>query len=275
MITIGSNSSSLQVSNLLTSITDRIDHKANVISSGKRIQSAADDPAGIAIAANIRSDKNSYATVEKNISSGTSLLDVSNSALSSVTDILGEMKNLALESKNETLSVDQRNALQSTFAELQKQYEETVNGAELFGQNLLKNAATDITLQTGIGAGAANETTIVAADTSAATLGIDAGTINVSSTANSDAAITAIDTALTSIGTNQAIMGSQSRGLQTRLDAVKDLGENLTSALSRVEDADIAKETSEFNLLQTQQQMAMQSLSIVNSFPQNALALMR
>lgn len=275
MITIGSNSSSLQVSNLLTSITDQIDHKAKIISSGKRIQTAADDPAGIAIASNIRTDKNAYATVEKNISSGTSLLDVSNSALSSVTDILGEMKNLALESKNETLSVDQRNALQSTFAELQKQYEETVNGAELFGQNLLKNAATDITLQTGIGAGAANETTIVAADTSAATLGIDAGTIDVSSTANSDAAITAIDTALTTIGTNQAIMGSQSRGLQTRLDAVKDLGENLTSALSRVEDADIAKETSEFNLLQTQQQMAMQSLSIVNSFPQNALALMR
>ncbi len=275
MITIGSNSSSLKMSNLLTNITDQIDKKASIISSGKRIQTAADDPAGIAIASNIRSDKNSYATVEKNISSGTSLLDVSNSALSSVTDILGEMKNLALESKNETLSVDQRNALQSTFAELQKQYDETVNGAELFGQNLLKNAATDIKIQTGIGAGAANETNLVAADTSAATLGVDAGTIDVGSTANSDAAITAIDTALTSIGTNQAIMGSQSRGLQTRLDSVKDLGENLSSALSRVEDADIAKETSEFNLLQTKQQMALQSLSIVNSFPQNALALMR
>lgn len=275
MITIGSNSSSLKVSNLLTNITDKIEHSAKVISSGKRIQSAADDPAGIAIASNIRTDKNSYTIVEKNISSGTSLLDVSNSALNSVTDILGEMKNLALESKNETLSTDQRNALQSTFVELQKQYDETVNGAEMFGQNLLKNAATDIKIQTGISAGTANETTLIAADTSAATLAIDAGTIDVSSTANSDAAITAIDTALTSIGTNQAIMGSQSRGLATRLESVKDLGENLTSALSRVEDADIAKETANFNLLQTQQQMAMQSLSIVNSFPQNALALMR
>jgi flagellin len=275
MISIGSNSSSLQMSNLLTSITDKIEHSAKVISSGKRIQSAADDPAGIAIASSIRSDRNSYGVVEKNISSGKSLLDVSNSALNSVTDILGEMKNLALESKNETLSADQRNALQSTFAELQKQYDETVTGAEMFGQNLLKNAGTDIKIQTGIAAGAAGETSLLAADTSSATLGIDAGTIDVSSTATSDAAIAAIDTALTSIGTNQAIMGSQSRGLDTRLNSVKDLGENLTSALSRVEDADIAKETANFNLLQTQQQMSMQALSIVNQFPQNALALMR
>jgi flagellin len=275
MITIGSNSSSLQMSNLLTNITDKIDHTAKVISSGKRILTAADDPAGIAIASNIRSDRNSYTIVEKNINSGTSLLDVSNSALSSATDILGEMKNLALESKNETLSVDQRNALQSTFVELQKQYDETVDGAEMFGQNLLKNAATDIKIQTGISAGAASETTLVAADTSGATLGVDAGTINVTSTAGADASITAIDTALTSIGTNQAIMGSQSRGLSTRMESVKSLGENLTSALSRVEDADIAKETANFNLMQTQQQMALQSLSIVNSFPQNALALMR
>lgn len=275
MITIGSNSSSLKMSNLLTNITDKIDHTAKVISSGKRILTAADDPAGIAIASNIRSDRNSYTIVEKNINSGTSLLDVSNSALSSATDILGEMKNLALESKNETLSADQRNALQSTFVELQKQYDETVNGAEMFGQNLLKNAATDIKIQTGISAGAASETTLVAADTSGATLGVDAGTINVTSTAGADASITAIDTALTSIGTNQAIMGSQSRGLSTRMESVKSLGENLTSALSRVEDADIAKETANFNLMQTQQQMALQSLSIVNSFPQNALALMR
>jgi flagellin len=275
MISIGSNSSSLQMSNLLTGITDKIEHSAKVISSGKRIQSAADDPAGIAIASSIRSDRNSYGVVEKNISSGKSLLDVSNSALNSVTDILGEMKNLALESKNETLSGDQRNALQSTFAELQKQYDETVTGAEMFGQNLLKNAGTDIKIQTGIASGAAGETSLLAADTSSATLGIDTGTIDVSSTANADASIAAIDTALTSIGTNQAIMGSQSRGLDTRLSSVKDLGENLTSALSRVEDADIAKETANFNLLQTQQQMSMQALSIVNQFPQNALALMR
>ena len=275
MISIGSNASSLQMSNLLTNITDQIEHKAKVISSGKRILTAADDPAGIAIASSIRSDRNSYSIVEKNINSGRSLLDVSNSALSSATDILGEMKNLALESKNETLSVDQRNALQSTFVELQAQYEETVTGAEMFGQNLLKNAGTDIKLQTGISAGAGSETTLKAADTSGVTLGIDAGTINVTTTAGSDASLAAIDLAMTTIGTNQAIMGSQSRGLMTRLDSVKSLGENLTSALSRVEDADIAKETSEFNLLQTQQQMSLQTLSIVNSFPQNALALMR
>jgi flagellin len=275
MITIGSNSASLSMSNLLTGISKQIEDTSKIISTGKRIQSAADDPAGIAIATDIRTDRDSYSVVAKNITSGQSLLDVSNSALSSAGDILNEMKKLALESKNDTLSADQRTAIQNTFAELQSQYDETITGAEIFGKNLLSNGATDVDLQTGIGAGAANETTIAAADTSAVTLGIDAGTIDVGSIANADTAIGAIDTALTSIGTNQAIMGAQSRGLETRMKAVESLGENLTSALSRVEDADIAKETSKFNLLQTQQQMALQSLSIVNSFPQNALALLR
>jgi flagellin len=275
MITIGSNSASLSVSNLLTNISKQIENSSKIISTGKRIQSAADDPAGIAIATDIRTDRDSYSVVAKNITAGQSLLDVSNSALSSAGDILNEMKKLALESKNDTLSADQRTAIQNTFAELQSQYDETITGAEIFGKNLLSNGAADVDLQTGIGAGAANETTIAAADTSSVTLGVDAGTIDVSSIANADTAIGAIDTALTSIGTNQAIMGAQSRGLETRMKAVESLGENLSSALSRVEDADIAKETSKFNLLQTQQQMALQSLSIVNSFPQNALALLR
>ena len=258
MITIGSNSASLGMANLLNDISSQMTKSAEIISSGKRIQTAADDPAGIAIATDIRTDRDSYSVVQKNISSGQSLLDVSNTALGSASDILNEMKKLALESKNDTLSTDQRTAIQNTFAELQNQYDETIGGAELFGKNLLTAGAADVNLQTGIGAGAANETTITAADTSSTNLGIDA-----------------IDTALTSVGTNQAIMGAQSRGLETRMDTVKNLSENLTGALSRVEDADMAAETSKFNMLQTQQQMALQSLSIVNSFPQSALALLR
>ena len=275
MITIGSNSASLGMANLLNNISSQMTKSAEIISSGKRIQSAADDPAGIAIASDIRTDRDSYSVVQKNISSGQSLLDVSNTALGSASDILNEMKKLALESKNDTLSADQRTAIQNTFAELQNQYDETIGGAELFGKNLLTAGAGDVDLQTGIGAGAANETTITAADTSSTNLGIDAVTINVGTIADADTAITAIDTALTSVGTNQAIMGAQSRGLETRMETVKNLEENLTGALSRVEDADMAAETSKFNMLQTQQQMALQSLSIVNSFPQSALALLR
>jgi flagellin len=275
MISIGSNSTSLGMANLLNDITSQMKKSTEIISSGKRIQSASDDPAGIAIAAGIRTDRDSYSVVQKNINSGQSLLDVSNTALGSASDVLNEMKQLALESKNDTLSTDQRTAIQTTFSALQNQYDETIDGAELFGKNLLSATGADVNLQTGISSGTGSETTLVAADTSSTNLGVDSGTIDVSSIANADAAIAAIDTALTSVGTNQAIMGAQSRGLETRLDTVKNIGENLTGALSRVEDADMAAETSKFNLLQTQQQMALQSLSIVNSFPQNALALLR
>jgi len=275
MITIGSNAASTKVSNILNTLTDNIEKQTKILSSGKRILSAEDDPAGIAIATSIRTDRDSYSVVEKNISSGKSLMDVSNTALGATTKILGEMKKLALESKNDTLSTEQRDALQATFGELQKQYDETIKGATLFGKNLLDASAADIDLQTGIGAGASNKTTIKAADTSSTALGVDAGSITIDSMANADSAITAIDDALKSIGTNQSIMGAQTKALSTRLESVKNIGENLESALSRVEDADMAKEASKLTLLQSKQQMALQSLSIVNSFPQNALSLLR
>ncbi len=275
MITIGSNAASTKVSNILNTLTESIEKQTKILSSGKRILSAEDDPAGIAIATSIRTDRDSYSVVEKNISSGKSLMDVSNTALGATTKILGEMKKLALESKNDTLSTEQRDALQSTFGELQKQYDETIKGASLFGKNLLDAGAADVDLQTGIGAGASNKTTILAADTSSTALGVDSGSITIDSITNADSSITAIDDALKSIGTNQSIMGAQSRALNTRLESVKNIGENLESALSRVEDADMAKEASKLTLLQSKQQMALQSLSIVNSFPQNALSLLR
>ena len=92
MITIGSNSASLGMANLLNDISSQMTKSAEIISSGKRIQTAADDPAGIAIATDIRTDRDSYSVVQKNISSGQSLLDVSNTALGSASDILNEMK---------------------------------------------------------------------------------------------------------------------------------------------------------------------------------------
>jgi flagellin len=273
MITINSNVPAFRLANLLGNITNDIERSAQRLSTGKRILSAADDPAGIAIANRLKTEFGSFGAVQKNLNSGTSLLEVSDSALTQASNLIGELRELAVEASNETLSTEQRNALQAVFAELQGQFDDVVNNANIFGQNLVGAAAANVNIQSGINAGDTTTVTGVASDT--ASLGIDTGTINVTSAVNANAAITALDAGLTTVGTNQAVIGSQLRSFEIRTDGIDNIRENLQSAIDRIEAADIAEETTKLALLQTQQQLAISALGLVNSFPSNALALLR
>jgi flagellin len=273
MISIASNIQALKILNQLNKVTKDIDHTANVISTGKRIMSAKDDAAGMQIASRMTSHIQGYSVVQRNISQGQSILDVTSSGLSSGVEILQQMKELALESKNGTLSNDDRAALQSSFNILQEQYDDTIEGSSIFEKNLLTSGATSINIQSGVQAGQYN--TLSAVDASSSTLGTDSGTINVGNSANADLSISAIDDALEAMGRNQATVGAQHRSLETRSNVVSVMEENLTESRSRIEDADIATEVAKLNLMQAQQQMAMQALSMSMSLPEQALQLLR
>ena len=273
MLSINSNTQATILANFLNRLTNDLSETSLRVATGKRILTAADDPAGIAIVNRLKTEFSSYGAVQKNISFGTSLLETSATALDTASSLVGELRSLAVEAANDTLSADQRTALQNTFAELQGQIDDVVNGATIFGQNLVGATAANVNIQSGINAG--DTTTVNAAASDTATLAIDAGSIDVTTSANASAAITALDTALNTIGSNQAIIGAQQKGLEVRSNNVGVIQENLTSAISRIEDADISEETTKLALLQTRQQMAIGMLGLVNSFPQNALALLR
>lgn len=272
-ISIASNSYASAISNVLNKVTQDLNDTSLRISTGKRILSAADDPAGIAIAARLNSDNSAYGVVKKNISAGLSIIDVSSKALETTTSLIDQMKKLALEASSDTLSTEQRSAIQSTFAELQGQLDDVSSNATIFGKNLLGTGAASVTIQSGINAG--DTTTINVAQSDTATLGIDTATIDLTDATNAAAAITALDTALTTVGTNQSTLGAQQSGFNARISNIDKLRENLEAAAERIEGADLAEETKKLSLLQTQQQLAIQTLSIANSFPQAALQLLR
>lgn len=273
MLSIASNIQSLKVTNFINNINKGIETATDRISSGKRINSAADDPAGLQIATRMTSTIQGLEMASQNIRQGQSLLNVTDAGLQSGIEIVQSMRQLALESKNGTLSNEQRGALQESFSALQNQYEQTISGSELFGKNLLTASAEDIRIQSGANAGQYN--TLSAVDSSSATLGIDAGSINISTVGGADSTIAQLDTALESLALNQGIVGGQANGLESRLNLVKNLGENTATSRSRIEDADLAKETSDLQLLQVQQQVALQALQMVGQMPNNALSLLR
>jgi flagellin len=273
MLSINSNPLASQVARDVNNISARMQETALRLSTGKRIITAKDDPAGIGILSNLKSQYASYGAVEKNLSAGQSLLDTAASSLSNQQIILNKMKDVATQGASDLLSADQRTALQSTFTELQKQLDDTVNKATIFGQNLTGASAANVNIQSGINAG--DTTAITAVQSDGATLGVDAATIDLTDSASAALAMTAIDAAVGTVATNAATLGAQMQGFDAIAETTKSVKGNLEKSMSRIEDVDVAEESSKLQLLQAQQQISTSMLSLINQLPSYALQLLR
>ena len=273
MLSINTNNLASLIARSLNDNASSLQKVAAQISSGKRILSAADDPAGVGILSSLKIQNSSYDAVLKNIKSGQSILEVSDSALSSQQEVLQQMKDLATQASSTTLSASQRSALQNSFTELQSQMDDISKNATLFGTNLIGSTAATATLQTGINAG--DTRTLNTAKSDATTLGVNSGAIDLSTAAKASAAMTAITTASDTVSTNQSIIGTQLTGLAKTNDNVKTTQHALANSMSKIEDADVAALSSQLTSLQSKQQLMSSTLGIVNQFPQYLLSLIR
>lgn len=272
-ISINSNVLANSIARNLNDNAAQLQKVSAQISSGKRILTAADDPAGVGILSSLKVQSSSYDAVLKNLKSGQSVLEVSDSALKSQQTTLQEMKDLATQAASSLLSTGQRAALQNSFVELQKQLDDTTKAATLFGTNLVSSTAATATLQVGINSG--DTRTLATAKSDAVTLGVDAATIDLTDTTKAAAAMTAIDAAANTVSTNQSIIGTQMAGLVKTTDNVKTTQLALAGAISKIEDADIASLSSQLSSLQAKQQLQSSALGIVNAFPNYLLSLVR
>lgn len=273
MFTINSNPLAMRVSSSFRSINADLDRVSTQIATGKRINSAKDDPAGLAQVVSLKSAFSSYQVVRNNLTFGTSLLESASTALNNVQKNLASMRDLAVQAANGTLTTEQRAALQTQFAEYQAQIDQTVGGATVFGQNLVGATAADVDLQSGINAGDTTTVTAVASD--GATLGVDSGTIDLDDATNASAAITAIDAAIGTVATNQSTFGAQLNRIEVMDSNIESIMENVDAARSRIEDADIPALTTQLQQLQVKSQLASAMLGLVNSLPQGYLSLLR
>lgn len=271
MLSVNTNISSLFGAMQLNRNTIEIAKVSQQISSGKRIISAADDPAGVGILSTLKAQDSSYNAVLKNLSAGQSLLKVAETSLKGQQEILGQMKDLATQASSALLDAGQRNALVSQFTELKAQLDTSVNTASIFGQNLTGTASANVVIQSGINSG--DTKTITAVKSDAATLGLTASALT--DTTTSAAAMTAIDAAVSSVAANQSTIGTQLTGLSKMSTFASENQLNLQSSISSIEDANIPALSAQLAQLQVKQQLMVQSLSITNAMPQSVLGLLR
>lgn len=240
------------------------------LSSGLRINRAADDAAGLSISEKLRSQVNGLNQAQANAQDGVSLVQTAEGGLNEVHSMLQRMRTLAVQAANDTLGEDERTAIGKELTALSAEIGEISTRTEFNGTKLLNGDFDAKKLQIGANKDQSLEVSIGNMD--AATLGVDA--LDVTTFDNASAAIETIDTAIKSVSTQRSELGA----IQNRLGhTINNLGvsaENLAASESRIRDTDMAKEMTNFSRSQILQQAGVSMLAQANQSSQSVLKLL-
>jgi flagellin len=247
----------------------------NQINTGLKIATAKDDGSTWAIAQNQRAQVLSLDSVKSSLSRGQSALDVAISAGTSISDLLTQMKALALSASDKGLNSTDRTALNDQFISLRDQITTIVTNADFNGTNMIKASGT--TIYALANADGTSKITVAAEDMSLGSSNL--GSVNSTATIGTSTAASSmvgnLQSALDNVSASLAKLGTGSNALNTHSTFISSLQDSLNSGISNLVDADLAKESATLQSLQTKQQLGVQALSIANSSTSVLLSLFR
>jgi flagellin len=245
------------------------------LSSGFRINTAADDAAGLAISESMKSQIRSYTVAERNANHAISMTQTAEAALGEMHDILGRMRELSIQSANGSMTSSDRGYLDTEFSALKGELARIQGSSKFNGKLLVSTAGETVTFQVGLHDTAADQITLTFGGLALTTL--LAGSTNVSgaSSANALAAIGRIDQAITIISTERAKYGAAMNRLDVTVSSIQTMRVNLSAANSRIRDVDVAEETSMLARNQVLTQAGVSVLAQANQLPQLSLSLLQ
>jgi flagellin len=243
------------------------------LSSGYRINGAADDAAGLGISENMNAQVRSYAVAERNAMDGISMAETADGAAGQMHEILGRLRELAVQSSNGSLQAGDRTNLNTEFTSLRGEIDRISNVTKFNGQSLLSGTAANVDFQVGIGTSTDDKVSVSFGGVTSTTLGVNASVVDTS--ANAQSAITAIDSAISTLSTTREGFGSGINRLQSSVSNIQSMKTNLAAAHSRIKDVDVAEESAQLSRQQVLSQAGVSVLSQANQSPQLALSLLR
>ena len=276
MTYIGTNVAAIRSQNSINKATMGLNTAMERLSTGKRINSAKDDAAGLAISSRMTSQVRGLSAAMRNANDGISLAQTAEGAMGEIGNMLQRMRELAVQSANGTLSASDRTALQSEVVELSAQIGDIANRTTFNGTKLIDGTATALTLQTGMNA--AETVTLAIASTDAddlGTAGLKISAVTMATQAGAVASLAAIDAAIDTVNTNRAGLGAVQNRLEATVSNLTSTVTNLTEARSRIEDADFSAETTQLAKSQILNQAATAMLAQANQSQQGVLSLLR
>jgi flagellin len=267
---INTNVAALNTSRVLRRSTGELNSSLERLSSGLRINRAADDAAGLAVAEGFRSQVKGTQVAQRNAQDGVSLVQTAEGSLSETNNILQRIRELAVQAANGTQSTNNRAALNNEVQQLLQQVDDIAEDTEFNGIRVLSSAQT-VTLQ----AGPNPSQTLVVSVNGAKTNDLGVSTVQVSSVALAVSAISTIDIAIQSVSTLRSNLGALQNRLSFTINTLAIQEENATASESAIRDADIAGETIKFTRNQILVSAGTSVLAQANVVPQTALSLLR
>ena len=267
---INTNIAAMNTSRVLKRSTLALNKSLERLSSGLRINRAADDAAGLAIAEGFRSQVRGAQVSQRNAQDGVSLVQTAEGALSETTNILQRVRELSVQAANGTQSTSNRAALDTEVQQLLSQIDDIATDTEFNGLSIL-SANQTVTLQ----AGPNPSQTLVVTVEGAKSDDLKVSTVAVSSVALAVSAISTVDIALQSVSTLRSNLGAYQNRLEFTINTLAIQEENAAAAESMIRDANIAQETIGFTRNQILVSAGTSVLAQANVVPQTALTLLR
>ena len=283
-INIRTNIPALSAQRTLDRTSNAVGTSYQRLSSGLRINKAADDAAGLAIAENLKAGSTVATVAIRNANDGISVITVADQAIGQIGSVLNRLSELAEQSANGVLDNTQRSALQNEFDALTSEIERIAVGTKFNGLNIL-DGQKDITFQVGFDGSSLSQLSYGAVDARLQGMGLatsGSSSMNFSITANTEVesqsaarlALDAIQTALVSVNQKRGVLGALENRLEATINNLQVARENFKAAESRIRDVDVATEAAELTRLNILQQAGAAVLAQANQAPQLALQLL-
>lgn len=269
------NIPSMEAQKNVGKITASLQTSFNRLSSGFRINSAADDAAGLAISESMMTQIRSYTVAERNANDAISMVQTAEGALGEVQNIMGRMRELAMQGANGSLTDIDRGFLDTEYQALKLEVERIQGSARFNGRHLLSLTAEEIDFQVGLNNTAADQLTVTFGGFGLTSILDAANTVGGGTTSQALAALTTIDNAMTTISASRAAFGASMNRLEITTSSIGTMRLNLAAANSRIRDVDVAVETASLARNQVLAQAGVSVLAQANQLPQLALSLLQ
>lgn len=282
MSVINTNVKSIVAQNAMTVNNRSMSKAMEQLSTGKRINSAADDAAGLAISSKMTSQIKGLNQAVRNANDGISLLQTAEGATQEITNMLQRMRELAVQAANGTNDVSDRSALNLEVTSLKNEIDRISNNTEWNGMKIFTNSATAIggttgsaKLQVGVDGTSTDRISVVFDKLTTAASGLNITAVSLSTATSAQSALSTLDTAIAAVNTDRARFGATINRLTFAADNLANISTNAQESRSRILDTDYAQTTTELARTQIIQQAATAMLAQANQAPQSVLSLLR
>ena len=280
-LSIGTNESALRASQAASIAARGMVASMERLSTGKRINSASDDAAGVAISSRLSAEVRGTNQSVRNALDGQALVATAEGAHKEVENILQRMRELAVQAANGTNNADDITNLEAEFTAMSTEITRIGETTTWAGKALTGTDATAFSLQVGSGTATQNQITVTINSIKSADIGNGTDKLSDVVTAGLDdltetmAAIVVIDDAIKEVNTQRSELGAISNRLNHTVNNLTNMSTNLSSAQGRIQDADFALETTELAKNQILQQASTAMLAQANASKQNVLGLLQ